>query len=110
MRAEAVSHSVKSKCGYPVPGRATTHLCYDSLVREERLLKRFMIKILKSSRILLLMSVLAARALAGPIKYNINFDLSGGGPLPTGSFTYDSTAALGISIFQFYRDLGRRHV
>ena len=56
----------------------------------------------RAVRVLLLMGVMGSGAFAAAIPYTINFTTFAGSPLPTfGSFTYDSTAALGSQFASF---------
>jgi hypothetical protein len=56
----------------------------------------------RAVRVLLLMGVMGSGAFAAAIPYTINFTTFAGSSLPTsGSFTYDSAAALGSQFASF---------
>jgi hypothetical protein len=63
-------------------------------------LRRFS-KSTRAVQVLLLTGIIASGAFAGPINYVINFTTTSGSPTPTGSFTYDSAAALGSQFTAF---------
>jgi hypothetical protein len=61
-----------------------------------------MVRLRTAVQMLLLTGIIASRAFAGPVPYVINFTTTSGSPAPTsGSFTYDSAAALGAQFTAF---------
>jgi len=61
-----------------------------------------MIRSRRAVQVLLLTGIVASGACAAPLAYNINFSTDFGSPTPTsGSFTYDSAAALGSQFTAF---------
>jgi hypothetical protein len=76
-----------------------------AVLYEGRFTKRRYITMIRSRRavqVLLLTGIIASGAFAAPIPYAISFTTATGAPTPTsGSFTYDSAAALGSQFTAF---------